>query len=292
MGLSLIYHAGALGDFVTALPAMRAWRRLHPGDGVVLLGKAGHAELAPPGLFDEAWEAGSSLFTPLFGREADVPPLLTARFRRFSSALLFSSAVSALPENLARLGVREIVWQHPFPAERVPIVDYHLSLFPSLAFTEEDARPQVRCARGALPVPANAVALHPGSGDKKKNWPFAKFQDLAGGLEATGLVVRWVLGPAEKDLVLPYSGQAWRNVSLSDLAGALTECRLFVGNDSGVAHLAAAVGCPTVALFGASDAAVWAPRGRAVRLVQAPRGILETLSGEIVLSECLGFLRR
>jgi len=291
MRSSLVYHAGALGDFITTLPAMTAWRRLHPCDGVVLLGKTEHALLAPQGLFDEAWEAGSSLFTPLFGGDADASPPLMRRFRRFHSALLFSSPASALSENLARLGVPEIVRQDPFPAEQVPIIDYHLSLFPGITITEEERWPRLRCTAGALPVPANTVALHPGSGNEKKNWPMANFQDLARRLEKEGYLVRWILGPAEEGLWLPDGWLTWRNVGLSDLAGALAACKLFVGNDSGIAHLSAAAGCPTVVLFGVSDPDVWAPRGRAVRLVKAPRADLETLSGEITFSECLDFLR-
>jgi hypothetical protein len=288
---SLVYHAGALGDFITTLPAMTAWRRLHPRDGVVLLGKAEHALLAPQGLFDEAWEASSSVFTPLFGRDADVSAALTTRFRGFRSALLFSSPTSALSGNLMRLGLPDIVRQDPFPAEQVPIIDYHLSLFPGITITEEDRRPRLRCTAGALPVAANTVALHPGSGNEKKNWPMANFQDLARRLEEEGYLVRWILGPAEEGVGLPDRWLTWRNVPLSDLAGALAACKLFVGNDSGIAHLAAAAGCPTLALFGVSDPGVWAPRGRAVRLVKAPRADLRTLSRELTFSECLGFLR-
>ena len=68
------------------------------------------------------------------------------------------------------------------------------------------------------------------------------------------------------------------DMSLVELAALLTECQLFLGNDSGITHLAAAVGLPVVALFGPTDPAVWGPRGRGpMRILSAPEGELERL---------------
>lgn len=292
MELSLVYHAGALGDFLTTLPAMRAWRRLHPADRIVLLGKSELAELAPRGLFDDTWEARSSFFAPLFSgnREAPSPPDM--RMRGFQSALLFSSASSRLPASLKGLGLQEIIQQEPLPTGRMHAVDYHLGLFPGLTFTLEDRVPQISRAGNADAVSPGTAALHPGSGNPRKNWPLEKFRALAAGLEQAGLSVRWVLGPAEAGLMLPAGAEAWRNVRLADIAASLAACDLFVGNDSGVTHLSAAAGCATVALFGATDPAVWTPRGRCVRVITAPEGTLEALSVDSVLSECCDVLRR
>jgi hypothetical protein len=292
MGLSLVYHAGALGDFVTTLPAISVWRRLHLKDTMVLLGKGKYGALAPQGLFDDFWEASSFSYAPLFGNDREVGSALRKRLRGLQSALLFSSSASPLSQNLSRLGVPEILRQDPFPTAKVPIVDYHLSLFPDYSLTREERIPQIRCERGALEVPADTVALHPGSGDPRKNWPFEKFQDMAQRLMTMGFAVRWVLGPAEDALALSDAPPAWKNISLSELAGALAACCLFVGNDSGITHLAAAAGCPTVALFGASDPDVWAPRGRTAYSLRAPRGVMDELSVEMILSECRDFLRR
>ena len=284
---SLIYHAGALGDFITTLPAMSAWRRLHRSERIILLGKPAHGALAPRGLFDETWEAGASQFAPLFGSGVERDSALGARLSAFHSALLFCSASSPLGSNLVRVGVGEMLRQEPFPAERVPIIDYHLSLFPGLALTETDRQPQVSCSDAIFPVPAMTAALHPGSGDARKNWPLAKFRELAETLEAAGWAVRWVLGPAEEGLALPAGAETWRNLRLPDAAAALTACKAFVGNDSGITHLAAACGCATVALFGATDPVVWAPCGQAVALLRAPGGLLEGLSSEAVFRKVL-----
>jgi len=290
MQSSLVYHAGALGDFITTLPAMSAWRAFHPRERIILLGKAAYGDLAERGVFNEVWEAGSLPFAPLFGAGPDPGTALRDRFRSMRSALLFCSPSSPLATNLGLLGVAEIVRQDPFPAEKVPIVDYHLSLFSGLAKTATDRIPHVRRSEPDIVVRPGTVALHPGSGDRKKNWPLEKFEELAGRLTSEGSDVRWVLGPAEDGFVLRGGSPAWRAVPLLHLAARLSACRLFVGNDSGIAHLAAA-GCPAVTLFGASDPDVWAPCGPQVKVIRAP-GTLASLSGEVVFAACRDFLRR
>ncbi len=69
-----------------------------------------------------------------------------------------------------------------------------------------------------------------------------------------------------------------QNLPLPHLAAVLQRCRLFLGHDSGISHLAAAVGTPCVLLFGPTDPAVWAPPNPAVKIVTAPRGDLRELS--------------
>ena len=74
--------------------------------------------------------------------------------------------------------------------------------------------------------------------------------------------MKWLAGPEE---VLP---GADRFDDLGELADGLAGARVYIGNDSGITHLAGAVGTPTVALFGPTDPEVWAPRGERVRCVR------------------------
>jgi len=106
--------------------------------------------------------------------------------------------------------------------------------------------------------------IHPFSGSPKKNWPLDRYRDLARRLSAR-MPVEWCAGPEE-----PLEG-ARRFDSLYELACWLAGAGLYVGNDSGITHLAAAVGTPVVALFGPSDPGVWAPRGERVRVVSTAR---------------------
>jgi len=128
---------------------------------------------------------------------------------------------------------------------------------------------QVGCPPGAVPrisVPAaerTYAVIHPFSGSSRKNWPLGCFRTVAATLEEH-MPVRWCAGPEEE---LP---QATRFDDLHELAGWLAGARVYVGNDSGPTHLAAAVGTPTVALFGPTDPRVWGPRGPHVRVLTPP----------------------
>jgi len=120
------------------------------------------------------------------------------------------------------------------------------------------AVPRIECPR----VQGDFAVIQPFSSKRKKNWPLEKFRELARALEDRGLPVRWCAGPEEE-----FEG-AERYEDLYELGRWLAAARLFIGNDSGVTHLAAAVGTPVVALFGPSDPAVWGPRGAHVRVVR------------------------
>jgi len=101
----------------------------------------------------------------------------------------------------------------------------------------------------------DAVILHPFSGSAQKNWPLGHFRELASQLPN----VEWTCGPEDRlDGARQFSG-------LADLARWLSGARLYIGNDSGITHLAAAVDTPTLALFGPTDPAIWCPAGRHVR---------------------------
>ena len=123
---------------------------------------------------------------------------------------------------------------------------------------------------------AGVVLLFPGSGGVHKNWPADNFAALANALPPpTRALV--VLGPAEgaiEPLLMPLlaeRGIAWiRDPPLSTVAGLAHLATGFVGNDSGVSHLAAAAGAPGVVIFGPTDPDRWRPLGR-VRVVRAPK---------------------
>lgn len=113
------------------------------------------------------------------------------------------------------------------------------------------------------------VVLHPFSGSAVKNWPLTHFRRLATELNS-GCEIRWCAGP-EDPLPEDLEPQAWREESLAALAAKLRRAGLYVGNDSGITHLAAALGVPVLAIFGPMDPRVWAPRGSAVSIAQTTR---------------------
>jgi hypothetical protein len=130
-------------------------------------------------------------------------------------------------------------------------------------FTFHDAHPTApptAVPRIAIRGPHHgAVIIHPFSGSARKNWPLANYRALAARI---GGPVEWTAGPEE---LLP---EARRFDNLADLAHWISGARLYIGNDSGITHLAAAVGTPTAALFGPTDPAIWCPAGDHVRAIR------------------------
>ena len=149
-----------------------------------------------------------------------------------------------------------------------------------LELTEEELRHAETATRE---LPEGFVAIHPGSGSPAKNWPLTRFLDAARALADSQ---RWLLvaGPAERDLAPPADAVLARDWPLRLLGAALARAGVFLGNDAGVSHLAAAVGAPTLALFGPTDPALWAPVGPRVKTLSTPGGSLALLELEAVLA--------
>ena len=125
---------------------------------------------------------------------------------------------------------------------------------------------QVGAPLGAIPkLPIHwrnegYAVIHPFSGSPRKNWPLENFRRLA---ETLDTPVHWIAGPEEP---LP---EARRFDNLWDLAHFLAGASRYIGNDSGITHLAAACGVPTTAIFLTTDPSIWAPRGPHVTVLNA-----------------------
>ena len=283
---SLVYHSGALGDFITTLPALELWKRAHPAEPLVLLGKPEHGALVPR-LFHQTWDAVSARVAPLFSADG-AGPAVKKLLNEVSSALVFARESSPLFRVLSSCGFSELVRQDPFPAsDSLHVVDYHLELFAGHV-RDEDRVPRIPVQRSGT---TRGPAVAPGSGSTRKNWPLDRFQALCVTLAARGHPPVWITGPAEDGDPPSCATESWRSLPLTELVQRLAACRVFVGNDSGVSHLAAAAGCPTVALFGVTSERVWAPRGPRVTVVRSLTGRIQDISTEEVLEaveSCLG----
>src|SRR6185436_537683 len=144
-----------------------------------------------------------------------------------------------------------------------------------LAIFDADPVPRLKIEKTRNPNPA--LALHPGSGSEKKNWPELKWAEL----------IRVLLSDCERNIVL-VGGEAeegrlerlaktapvgrveiLRSRPLPELARRLANCRGFIGHDSGITHLAAAAGVPVLALWGETVEEVWRPMGERVTLIRS-----------------------
>jgi len=304
-GRALVIFPGALGDLICFGPALRALARRHrdarPGaglDGSLKLGLElmAREELARFAVARLAIARDHSRAHSIDRREiaalfAEVPELADAaqffrpfmriysffasddaRFRRALEAAATPGAVSfhafcpASTDHIAAGYLDEIGERHA-PADEA--LDGHIEMLASDIAEARLALDQLGLGD------ARVVLLFPGSGSRRKNWPPENFAALASALSPP-MRALVVLGPAERAIepvlmpLLAARGIAWlRDQPLSTVAGLARLAAGFVGNDSGVSHLAAAAGAPGVALFGPTDPGRWRPLGR-VRVIRKP----------------------
>jgi heptosyltransferase-3 len=211
-----------------------------------------------------------------------------------ADAVVAYSRSAPLLEALAAR-VRRLVHRDPAPPESgphaaqwlaqavEPLLDPQRAASAVAGVLEFTADERVRAESATGDLPDGFVAVHPGSGSPAKNWPFARFVDAARALAGRH---RWLLvaGPAERDMAMPPDAVLARDFPLRLLGASLARAAVFLGNDAGVSHLAAAVGAPTLALFGPTDPALWAPVGPRVKTLRAPGGSLVDLELEAVLA--------
>ena len=149
---------------------------------------------------------------------------------------------------------------------------------PQIHWTEDEDRfaGEFWAARPGNP----RVAVHPGASGARKRWPAHQFARLGRSLSRDPNPRLLLLeGPLDSDAVnevragLAEDSSRWEPVrieNLARLAAILSRCQLYIGNDSGITHLAAALGVRTIALFLETDPRVWAPRGPRVQLLRRP----------------------
>jgi heptosyltransferase-2 len=262
-----VVQPGALGDTVLTLPALEMAWVAGPFAEVTLVGSAWAERLQPlvrtplkTARFD------SATLTPMFGPDpADPQGLFTGAERVI---IYGADEDDRFVRNVRRLCGGHLDWWPSAPPRGVHAAA-HLAQ-PLLGETpEQPPAPKLLPPVDALqgPGPGAVLAVHPGSGGRRKCWPAEQFARLA---RRVGQSVLLVEGPADAEPCAAFRkalGDAVaiheaRGLSLPEVAWALLLCDAFVGNDSGVSHFAAALGVPTVAVFGPTDPAMWGPVGR------------------------------
>jgi ADP-heptose:LPS heptosyltransferase len=285
----LVIHPGALGDVVVSFFAIR---HLAGHFGAVHLAcQQQIGEMACRiGAVDRSFPIESARFSGLYGAPS-------GRLKEWIAAYDTVLLLTVSPEPAGRLKqwfTGSVIRIQPRPAADRPVhTAVHLTAQLARHGLAGTAAPPWRDLRHEN-ADENRVILHPGAGSPKKRWPANRFFEVSRRLAAAGLSPVFFLGPAETDLEDPVRRQGWPLFSTDDLprlAAFLRGAGGFVGNDSGVSHLAAYVGLPTVAVFGPTDPARWAPLGRASVAVSA-RGLpcrpcFEDPAAECRSLECL-----
>lgn len=284
----LIWHQGALGDLLLAGPALAAVSRHYPQARFTGLG---HPErwglLAQTLPLTAVWDSGEAGWASLF-TDSPLPRTLLDRLAPFQLALIFSPRPHpTLLGRLAQAGIGAVHWVPSFPlGGHEPVAAWqarHLA-GSGLAYEPQPLRlvlnENYRTVEFLnLSGDGPWVAVAPGSGNPLKNWPLAHYYEVTRALAwQYKTQVVWLAGPAE-EAWLPYlrpltavQGQLLlSHLSLNRVAAVLGGSTLYLGGDSGLTHLAAAVGAPAVlALFGPTDPRIWAPPGNQVKILTGP----------------------
>jgi len=161
-----------------------------------------------------------------------------------------------------------------------------------MAVPEGDRRAARRALLGGgAPECDLVIGLHPGAGKIPNRWPAPRFGELARrALESPRARIAIFAGPREAALVdamgIPSGERVARlpHLSMRDLAAHMSALSLYVGNDTGTLHLAAALGVPTVGLFGPTDPAIWAPNSPRGTVLRSADATMESLTVDAVAS--------
>jgi heptosyltransferase-3 len=290
----LVRRVCGLGDLILTLPFLKALPGVHPGAAIHMIGHQEHLELLlTAGCISQGFGEQHSGWHLLF-EGPDVPwERLRPDPRGYDRVYLFvrDPQRSPLLHSLAKALGERVLAIPTRPPSGAPI---HAAMNPLIALGARPSEPQLvrepllklngECAGGAglaieerSPAGLQPILVHPGSGSPKKNWPADRFAELLKRILIAFPRLRpWLIqGPADGSPVEalvhdlgPNAGvQVVTALRVAGLASALREGSLFIGNDSGVTHLCAALGVPTVAIFGPSDPAQWSPLGPRVRVL-------------------------
>jgi ADP-heptose:LPS heptosyltransferase len=291
----LFWHQGALGDLILAGPALMALRRRFPSARLAAVGHPHRWRLLAPTLgLEVIWDGHEALWAWVHAEDGPLPSELRRRLEGMDLALVFRPRPpDTLARRLREAGVAQVVWVPSAPGEeREPLVRRQLRHLAALGI-QDGARPFHLAWQEdgpwppELPREGEFLVAAPGSGSPAKNWPLAHYYEVMRALSwEYPFPVVWVTGPAEAAWQPYLAGLAraqghylLHERPLPEVARVLARARLYLGNDSGLTHLAAAAGARQVlALFGPTDPRVWAPPHQTVTALQAPTGDLKTLS--------------
>ena len=284
----LFIHQGALGDLVLNFPALVSLKHERKSSVALLcssdLGKIAH-EL---NVVDAHFSLESARFCSLFCDE--MTPFVKAFISDYDTIILMSFS-DAIEHHLRQNHDGEVHKINPRPPvdEETHVALYMMKQMKAKGLlTERNLTSRVyTCPKWQLAVAAcdtrklkiqnrkSKIIIHPGTGSPRKRWPVENFVQVATIIRGMNFgEVIFVVGPAEPGLA-PFirdrskgSFRVHEVYDLSYLMALVQQATCFVGNDSGVAHLAAFMGIPTVAIFGPSSPKRWSPVGRATKVLR------------------------
>jgi len=288
-----VIFGGGLGDLVALLPSLLALRRTHPKAHIEMLGPSSWLPLLEQrGYVDRGVSLEAVPLHMLFrpSAAADKNPFFDFLEDLDLIVSWFGDGEGVFERNLEAVSKGRA---HVFPLRNHArfaghISEYYLATLASIGVEvgtpcyrilppKGPARARLEDELPGIPLPHPPfVCIHPGSGSPTKNWPLESFIGVARQIARRSKpAIVFVLGPAEQEYLrtdriradIP-SARIIQEPSICGLATLFEHSLLYVGNDSGPTHLAAATGAPTIALFGPTSPERWGPRGPQVRVIE------------------------
>jgi ADP-heptose:LPS heptosyltransferase len=304
----LIIRPGAIGDTLLTLPVIQALREQYNSSSITLVGNIAVLPLAHAcGIVEEFYDYQEACWSHLFLTESSRhmrDMRLDTIVKRTQLAICWLRDPDGIVErNLKAAGIQQVIVApgrpDPSTSENTHITAY---LAKTIGLTWQKPLRDI-----FLPLPditqqedkTGPVVLHPGSGGARKCWPVEHFAEVIYYLWQRNWAILVLAGPAEQErLVLlrsllqayPQPGRCSYLVDapLLTIAQRLRQCQCYIGNDSGLTHLAGMLGLPTLALFGPSDPIIWCPPGPSVTVLYAQT--LEQLDVETIITKLAALL--
>jgi heptosyltransferase-2 len=304
-GRILVIRGGAIGDFILTLPAITALRLQFPAAHLEVLGYPHIVQLAVAGgLVNRAQSIEARALAGFFARNGELAEELVDYFSEFDVILSYLYDPDGIfQENIGRCSFGQFIAgpHRPDEKSKLPASRVYLQPLERLAIFDADPVPRLSITAATQAARARGrqqLALHPGSGSERKNWPEANWAALLEHLLNTGeFDLLLVGGEAEGERLQrlaagypPGRVRLAQSLSLTELALLLQDCAGFIGHDSGISHLAAALGLPGLVLWGDTVEEVWRPPSNKVQLLRHPRA-LNQLSVREVLVEVQNLAR-
>jgi heptosyltransferase III len=287
----LIFHAGALGDFVLSWPLAAALGRIFAQSRIIYVTHGQKGALAERVLRLESDDIENG-WHRLQAENPEVPEKLTGILKNTHAIYTFLQPTDLWLQNVRRINPdAKVICVDPLPNAEFTghAADWLLEQLRDhpveRAATEQMLRSISDRGIGLRRGVGNDVVMHPGSGSEKKCWPIENFLALAEELRRSGRNVRMVVGEVERErwprAILSSLGPVLTPKAYLELLDELSTAGAFVGNDSGPGQLAGIIGVPTVSIFTATDPRRWRPLGPKVR----------ALSGDVSVEQAAAAVR-
>ncbi len=303
MNTLIVIHQGAIGDFVLSLSLVQAaTARLRPAKVIAVASSPAATLAAGRSVIDERRTPDSVGIHTLFATSGELDRRLQSLLSGAGCVLsVLGSADGPIHARLREHTPGRVISIDPRPSEetlgrRRHITDQWCETAMRSGLEIGDLLPpriEMQSARAHTDDARKHIVIHPGSGGTAKCWPVERFFAVADRLSA--FVISWMLGPVETEADNAASQSIHRRAAASrervvieeDLTRAaerIAEADLYLGNDAGMSHVAAAFGIPTIVIYGPTDPAVWRPLGDQVAVVAQPQpgGPIDAVSVDAV----------